>query len=603
VLHHSLEERIEHLGKGLSRSPAQPVEAAGFGELRARGILGLGQAVRIAEEGRADLELALQAGVAPAARGAHQHSARHRQPAHPGAGAHHRRAVAAVRVHEPAALHVEEAAQKRHEEVRVVADAEPVVQRLEEPVGLHRVRGQRAKQADHAHHEEGRGDAVPRDIPDAHEQRAAVHEEDVEEVPADLRRRLHEAAHLDVGPAREQGALQRQHARLQLPRDLELLLEVLQLQVLALHRQRFLVGVAHPLGESGHQVGRHAAQRHDAVPENVAVEPQHARIRHGAHQGRDRLAVDGRKLADALAGSDAEDGSGVRLLPQLGDQLPGEQDVDVPVGLAGTQQRRARGQHQDLAIGEGIVEVLRIGVAKQRDPPERLPSALPVPVLLRARTILDAPVGSAAEVGGRRHGRFPAHSERELVQAVFPRVAQPVRAAPDHPQPAAARDRLAERARQRLLGDGRGIEPVAGVAHRHARVTAVLDAARLQQHPDRRGARGRTAVRHDIGQRLVQAQQEPLGARLGDFALLARRGQPLGGAAHLRGACIDRELVRSRRHGAALRPRPLFRPPGSSGTRGSARRRRSPRGSSRPTSLHPRPAPSCRRAVGPPWRW
>ena len=208
----------------------------------------------------------------------------------------------AVGIGEPPARDLEESAEDGHEHAGVVADAEFLVDALEQALGLRRAHRGDAHQADRARHEQRRRHAVAGDVAHAQEEPSLVDEERVEEVAADARRGLHHPRDLHIRPVREQRPAQRQHAGLQLPRQLQLLLQVLQREAPPLRLQHRFVGAAHALGQCGEQVAPDRGHGHEPAPEQLPRQRQHARLALREHQRGGRLAVDGGELSDAFAG-------------------------------------------------------------------------------------------------------------------------------------------------------------------------------------------------------------------------------------------------------------------------------------------------------------
>ena len=208
---------------------------------------------------------------------------------------------------------------------------------------------------------------MARHIPHAKEKISVVHEERIEEIAADFGCGIHHASDLDIAALGEKTAPQRNHAGLQLARDLEFPAHLFEGELRALRFQPRLVAAAHALGQRGEQIARYARYRAEAAPKQHARQAQHARLRQRDDKRRSRLAVDRGHFPDAFPGSNRNSSVGKQRTVEVRGHLSGQQYVDGVVRVAGSQQYCTGGQGADLAIPDRVDDGGRLGAAKQGD--------------------------------------------------------------------------------------------------------------------------------------------------------------------------------------------------------------------------------------------
>ena len=219
----------------------------------------------------------------------------------------------------------------------------------------------RPQQREAARHEQRGPDALARDVAHGKEEVTLVDEERLVEVAPHLRGRLHRRGAVDLRVVREDCRERRQHARLDLPRQPQLLPHLLP-RGLALERRP--------------EPGAHQAQQAAGKCGPRKQVAEHASLRHAKqlarlcrhHPGRRRPAVDHRHLAEALAGAEAAHRRGRLVEADLDGAL--QHEVERVVLLAGVQHDRAHSEAHAAARAEqrGLVlesEIPEVGRRRQ----------------------------------------------------------------------------------------------------------------------------------------------------------------------------------------------------------------------------------------------
>lgn len=120
----------------------------------------------------------------------------------------------------------------------------------------------------------------------------------------------------------------------------------------------------------------------------------------------------------------------------------------------------------------------------------------------------------------------PPHPERELITASAEAVTQVVGEVMHHHQPQASGFRLGEGLRPQSLFVFKRIESNPTVTHYHHCLAGTCPTEGMQNQPNRGCAGGRTAVRDDVSQHLVETQVEPVYLLRGNFVRQGRCLQP-----------------------------------------------------------------------------
>ena len=141
-----------------------------------------------------------------------------------------------------------------------------------------------------------------------------------------------------------------------------------QLQLFALGLQGQLVGSSHSFCQRNHQTTCDSRHRHDAIPEHVPRELEYLRLGQRHNQGRHLLAINRRKLSDALAWLDRDGGVRIQIVIKVRGNFTGQQNIDVMVCFTGIEQVCAGGKQQDVAIGKHLMDRTRVRLPKEGNP-------------------------------------------------------------------------------------------------------------------------------------------------------------------------------------------------------------------------------------------
>ena len=301
----------------------------------------------------------------------HQHPRRHFDRLAPSLTQQQRRPMAAVGQHQPAASHLQQAAEQGGEHAAVVTVLQGIVQALQHQARRALTAGQHPHQPHDPGHQQGGGDAMARHVADAQEKMLFIDEEGIEEVAPHVGGRFHVRRHGDVGALGEHRIIDGQHRGLQGAGQLQLLVQLGQFQPVAFRRHRQLIREPHPFGQRAHQVAGHARQGHDPGPEHRRRQLQHRCVRLGPHQGRGRESVDGGELADALPYRQGDAFDALRF-SRLGIEVHPYRSLqdheDRAVRLSGPEQGTAPGEPVDRGAPQGTGQRPLGHVAEQGDP-------------------------------------------------------------------------------------------------------------------------------------------------------------------------------------------------------------------------------------------
>jgi hypothetical protein len=139
---------------------------------------------------------------------------------------------------------------------------------------------------------------------------------------------------------------------------------LLEFQAALLHGHQRLVAMAHTAADDRQQVARHAVGAIHQRPDHLVRNRQHFAVLRRQHQGRSRLTVKQRHLADTIA-ADQHGLRGHVAALQVDAQLTAEDQVEVVVGGVRLEQVIAALQFPSLASLEQVLHAFEADLGEQ----------------------------------------------------------------------------------------------------------------------------------------------------------------------------------------------------------------------------------------------